>query len=367
FYVVDPHDPMLQSLARIYPHLFTYQVPADIRAHFRYPMDLFQAQAQALTRYHMTDPSAFYNQEDLWDIANQIYQQNQVQRRPPVYQMIRMPDQTTPHFVLSILFTPHQKDNLNGWLIADNEPGHYGQLTLYQFPQSRIIFGPMQAENQIDANPAISQQLTLWNQQGSQVVRGDLLLIPIGDTMLYVEPVYLVASRENSLPQLQRVIIDFNQQVYIDNSLGAAIQDLLNDQQAGGAVGAGGGVAGGGPGAGGSQTGGAGAGAGGALGGGAGAGGNLGGQSQAALIKQANELFTQYQQDTAKGDLAAAGRDLQQLGNVLQALRGAGGSSAAASQKGSASGNASVGPGSVTGAPGTAAGTGTAGAGGSQG
>ncbi|WP_188882160.1 UPF0182 family protein, partial [Alicyclobacillus cellulosilyticus] len=235
FYVVDPTDPLIRTWMRIYPGLFTTKVPADVAAHFRYPTDLFQVQAQALTRYHMTDPAAFYNQEDLWAIANQIYQQNQVTQRPPVYQEIRMPDQARPHFVVSVLFTPANKDNLNGWFIADNEPGSYGRLTLYQFPQSEWVTGPMQAENQIDANPAISQQLTLWNQQGSQVVRGDLLLIPVGRAVLYIEPVYLVANRQNSLPQLQRVIIDFNQQVYMDTSLSAALQDLLAGNPAGSA------------------------------------------------------------------------------------------------------------------------------------
>lgn len=297
FYVVDKADPMLQSLMQVYPTLFTTQIPADVRAHFRYPSDLFLAQAKGLTRYHMTDASAFYNQEDLWAIANQIYQQNQVSPRPPVYQMIRMPDRTQPDFVLSELFTPATKNNMNGWLIADNSPGHYGQLTLYQFPQSSLTVGPMLAENQIDADPSISAQLTLWNQQGSQVVRGDLLLVPIRNALLFIEPVYLVASRENSLPQLQRVIIDFNQQVYIDTSLANAMQDLLNGQPSTvpqSNV----------PGAGGASSGKA---AGSAA-------------SPADLAAQANRWLQQYRDDTAKGNFVGAGTDLKQLGAVLARL-----------------------------------------------
>jgi len=312
FYVVDPNDPLLQGLMKVYPNLFQTKVPADIAAHFRYPRDLFQAQADALTRYHMTSPSAFYNQEDLWSIANQIYQQNQTSPRPPVYQMIRMPDRKKAQFVLTELFTPANKDNLNGWLIADNEPGKYGQLTLYQFPQSELIFGPMQAENQIDSNPFISSQLTLWNQQGSHVVRGDLLLVPVGDALLYVEPVYLVASRQNSLPQLERVIINFNQQVYIDNSLGAALNDLLNGTsgnttqpntptQFGGTGGT------------------AGTGAGTGAGGVAGT-GTSSGLGQGTLAEQANQLLQQYETDTAKGDFARAGQDLVDLRKVLGQL-----------------------------------------------
>jgi len=314
FYVVDKNDVLLQNLMKVYPTLFTTNVPADVALHFRYPKDLFLAQSQALTRYHMTNASEFYNQEDLWAISNQIYQQNQTQSRPPVYQVIRMPDRSNTSFVVSELFTPANKDNLNGWFVADNDPAHYGQLTLYQFPQSSLIFGPMQAENQIDSDPAISSQLTLWNQQGSHVVRGDLLLIPVGNTLMYVEPVYLVANRQNSLPQLERVIIDYNQQVFMNLTLGATLQDVLNGNTAGnstisnqsGTSGASGTSAGG--------TGVAGSGTAPGLTGG------LKSASQLALVAQANALFKQYEADTAKGNFQAAGLDLSNLGQVLQQL-----------------------------------------------
>ena len=330
FYVIDPKDPLLQGLMHAYPTLFTTKIPADIQAHFRYPSDLFLAQAQGLTRYHMTNPSAFYNQEDLWSIANQIYQQNQTSPRPPVYQMIRMPDRTKAQFVLTELFTPANKDNLNGWMIADNDPGQYGKLTVYQFPQSNLIFGPMQAENQIDSNPSISEQLTLWNQQGSHVVRGDLLLVPVGNALLYIEPVYLVANRQNSLPQLERVIIDFNQQVFIDDSLGAAINDLLNGpngntlqpnapSQVGANPPGGAGQGSAGQGSAGQVS----AGQGGSAQGGSAQGG-VAGQSQQTLIARANELFKQYKTDTSQGNFTAAGNDLNQLQQVLAQLLRAG-------------------------------------------
>lgn len=227
FYVIDKKDPMIQSLMAIYPSLFTAKVPNDIQDHFRYPKNLFELQTQAVTTYHMTNPTAFYNREDLWDQAQQIYQQNQKTARPPVYQMIQMPDQNKPSFVLSQLFTPNQKMNLNGWLVAGNSRGQYGKLTLYEFPQNKLIFGPLQAENEIDSNPDISSKLTLWNQNGSHVVRGDLLLIPIGKTTLYIEPIYLVSNRNGSLPQLQRVIVDFNKKVYMGLSLTDALQKMV--------------------------------------------------------------------------------------------------------------------------------------------
>ncbi|WP_051344150.1 UPF0182 family protein [Alicyclobacillus herbarius] len=332
FYAVDTSDPLLQSLMRVYPRLFTTRVPADVRAHFRYPQDLFAAQAQALTRYHMTDASAFYNREDQWQLAKQIYHHNQTTTRPPVYQMIRMPGETRPHFVLSALFTPNGKDNLNGWLIAHNEPGSYGRLTLYQFPQSQLQFGPLQAENQIDSDPSISQQLSLWNQQGSHVVRGDLLLVPVGDSLVYIEPVYLVANRQNSLPQLERVIVDYNKQVYMGTSLAAAMDNLLSGSagttpqpNAPGGTGANGGGTGGasghrGNGSGGQATGG-GAGSSGAGGSTGGAGAGVGGADAASLAQQANQWFQRYTQDTAKGDYEAAGRDLKELGAVLARLQ----------------------------------------------
>jgi uncharacterized membrane protein (UPF0182 family) len=299
FYVVDKTDPMIQSLMSVYPTLFTDRIPPDVQAHFRYPRDLFQAQAQALTRYHMSDPSAFYNQEDLWDIAKQIYDQNQTAPRPPVYQIVRMPDRSTTNLVLSELFTPQNKDNLNGWLIADNDPGLYGRLTLYQFPQSSLIFGPMQAENQIDSDPTISSQLTLWNQQGSHVVRGDVLLVPVGNSVMYIEPIYLVANRDNSLPQLERVVVDFNQRVYMGESLGSVLTTILGGPQGNNPE----------PNTPGTQP---------SAGGGPSTDKNA---NMKQLIQEANRLFTAYQRDTARGDFNAAGADLTKLGAVLSKLQ----------------------------------------------
>lgn len=321
FYVVDKTDPLLKTYMSIYPSLFTSQIPQDVRAHFRYPNDLFKAQSQALTRYHMTDPSAFYNQEDLWSLAHQIYQQNQTQTRAPVYQMIRMPGEQKPAFVLSELYTPVNKDNLNGWLVADNGPAHYGELRLYQFPQSSLVFGPMQVENQIDANPNISQQLSLWNQQGSHVVRGDLLLVPIGDALVYVEPIYLVANRENSLPQLQMVIVDFQQKVYSGDSLADALQNVVKGLSVDTGVGLGNDSVT-------SDTGNAGT----TNGNGttpsttpsSTGGGNQtpagGAATNGSLAQSAQQWLQKYKEDTAKGNFSQAGQDLAQLGDVLNKL-----------------------------------------------
>jgi uncharacterized membrane protein (UPF0182 family) len=295
FYVVDPSDPMIQSLMRLYPNLFVTQIPADVRAHFRYPTALFSIQAQALARYHMTSPGAFYNQLDLWQQAEQIYNQNQTSPLPPVYQMVRLPDRTAPSFVLSVLYTPAQRLNLNGWLVADNDPGHYGQITLYQFPEGQLAFGPMQAENQIDSDPNLSAQLTLWNQQGSRVIRGDLLLVPLGNTILYAEPIYLLAERQGSLPQLQKVAVDYNMKVYVGSSLGDALNMMLKD------------VTGTAP-----------------LSNVPPSGGTTGRTTPsgtqkdlASLATQAAQWLDKYRNDTMKGNFAAAGQDLDQLDQVI--------------------------------------------------
>lgn len=291
FYVVDPTDPLIKSLMEIYPSLFTTSIPNDVRAHFLYPKQLFDNQSEAIAAYHMTDPTAFYNKEDLWDLAQEIYNQNQTETRPSVYQILQMPGQNKPSLLLSQLFTPNQKMNLNGWLVAGNDPGEYGQLTLFQFPESNLFFGPMQAENQIDSDPTVSSQLTLWNQQGSHVVRGNLLLIPIGNTALYIEPVYLVADRSGSLPQLQRVIIDFNQKVYMGNSLEETLKSLTGDSS-GGTV----------P--------------------------NTGSTQQSVnknekinqLAQQAASLLNDYKTQTANGNFANAGKDLAQIEQIIQQM-----------------------------------------------
>lgn len=301
YYVINQKDPMIQTLMNVYPRLFTTKVPNDIKKHFRYPKKLFQMQTKIITTYHMTNPVAFYNREDLWNQSQEIYQQNQKVVRPPIYQMLEMPGQTKPHFVLSQLFTPNQKMNLNGWLIAGNDPGEYGKLTLYQFPQKKLVFGPLQTENEIDSNPNISSQLTLWNQNGSKVIRGNLLLIPIANTTIYIEPVYLVSNRSGSLPQLQRVIVDFNKKVYMGDNLADALKKMIN------------GMTGNAPGnskppanqknnTGKSTT------------------PSKGNKTLQQLAKQANNLLDDYKKQTSSGNFTKAGQDLNQVQSILKQM-----------------------------------------------
>ncbi|MDP4084894.1 MAG: UPF0182 family protein [Bacillota bacterium] len=291
FYVVDSSDPMIKSLMKIYPSLFTTKIPNDVRAHFLYPKQLFDNQSKAIASYHMTDPTTFYNKVDLWDLAQEIYKQNETATRPSVYQILQMPGNSNPSFVLSQLFTPNNKMNLNGWLVAGNDPSEYGHLTLYQFPESTLFFGPMQAENQIDSDPTVSSQLTLWNQQGSHVVRGNLLLVPIGNAAIYIEPVYLVADRNGSLPQLQRVIVNFNKKVYMDNSLADALRSLVADISGGTS-----------PNTTSNQP------------------STNKNEKVNQLAEQANTLLNDYKTQTANGNFEKAGKDLEQIGQLIQQM-----------------------------------------------
>lgn len=301
YYVINPKDPMIQSLMKVYPKLFTTKIPNDIKKHFRYPKKLFQLQTKIITTYHMTNPVAFYNREDLWNQSQEIYQQNQKVVRPPIYQMLEMPGQAKPHFVLSQLFTPNQKMNLNGWLVAGNDPGEYGKLTLYQFPDKKLVFGPLQTENEIDSNPDISSQLTLWNQNGSKVIRGNLLLIPIANTTIYIEPVYLVSDRNGSLPQLQRVIVDFNKKVYMGNNLADALKKMINGMVGKAPVKSNS------PSNSKNQP-------------GQSTGPSKGNGTLQQLARQANNLLNDYKKQTANGNFTKAGQDLNKVQNILKKM-----------------------------------------------
>lgn len=215
FYIVDEQDALLRTYRNIYPDLFTplSAAPAGLTAHFRYPEDLFELQARAYLRYHMTDPQAFYNQGDLWAIAKETYE-SRVQPMEPYYVTIKLPGQTQEEFALILPFTPagQNRDNMVSWMVARSDGANYGQLQTYTFPGGTLIYGPQQIEARINQDVEITQTLTLLDQRGSSVIRGNLLVIPLGDAVLYVQPLYLQAtsnqgSTSNALPELKRVIV----------------------------------------------------------------------------------------------------------------------------------------------------------------
>jgi hypothetical protein len=223
FYVADPADPVIRTLARIFPGLLQplEAMPADLRAHIRYPEGLFRVQAAMYAVYHMRDTQVFYNKEDLWSIP---IGHGAGPDRPmePYYLIMRLPGEPKEEFVLLIPFNPSKKDNLSAWLAARSDPPHYGKLVVYNFPKQKLIYGPRQIEARIDQDSFISQQLTLWNQRGSQVIRGNLLVIPIERSLVYVEPLY-IAAEKGQLPELKRVIVGFGDRIAMEETLDGAM------------------------------------------------------------------------------------------------------------------------------------------------
>ncbi len=224
FYAIDPKDPVLRVYAAAFPGLFQPldAMPAGLKAHLRYPEDLFGIQAQKYAAYHMTVPHVFYNSEDLWQIPQEKYGGRQVPVQP-YYVLIRMPGEPRLEFLLLTPLTPAHRDNMIAWLAARSDPPHYGQLVVFKLPKERLIFGPTQIEATIDQDTTISQQLSLWDQRGSQVLRGNLLVIPIDDAFVYVEPVYLRAE-DNDIPQLKRVIVSDGHRVAMEPTLAQSLQ-----------------------------------------------------------------------------------------------------------------------------------------------
>ena len=223
FYVADPADPLIRTIARIFPGLLQPldAMPADLRAHIRYPEGLFRVQAAMYAVYHMRDTQVFYNKEDLWSIP---LGHGDGPDRPmePYYLIMRLPGEPKEEFVLLIPFNPSKKDNLSAWLAARSDPPHYGKLVVYNFPKQRLIYGPRQIQARIDQDSFISQQLTLWNQRGSQVIRGNLLVIPIERSLVYVEPLY-IAAEKGQLPELKRVIVGFGDRIAMEETLEGAM------------------------------------------------------------------------------------------------------------------------------------------------
>ena len=230
FFVVDPQDPLLETYSKIFPNLFQpiETVPSEIRAHFRYPIDFFKIQAQMYLAYHMSNPDVFYNREDLWRFPTEVYEENE-QLMEPYYVIMRLPEEAREEFILILPFTPANKDNMIAWMAARSDGEHYGKLLLYEFPKQELVYGPHQVEARIDQNPEISERLTLWSQKGSRVIRGDLLVIPIQESLLYVEPVYLRAE-QGELPELKRIIVAYGDQTVMAVSLEDALATIFGDE-----------------------------------------------------------------------------------------------------------------------------------------
>jgi uncharacterized membrane protein (UPF0182 family) len=228
-YVFVPTDPIIQSYEHLFPKLFlpASAMPADLRRHTRYPEAIFQAQAEAYRTFHMRDPQVFYNKEDIWDIAHNVAEQsNQAVNVQPTYVVATLPGEKSPEFLLILPFAPRGKDNLIGWMAARCDGDHLGNLIFYQLPKQQLMYGPMQIESRIDQDQNISKDLTLWNQQGSHVLRGNTISLPVTGGFLYVEPIYIQAT-EARMPQLKKVVLAMGDRLIYRDTFDQALAELV--------------------------------------------------------------------------------------------------------------------------------------------
>ena len=227
FYIADPSDPIVTTWAKIFPDLFKplSAMPVNLRRHLRYPQDFFKLQSDRLMTYHMTDPQVFYNREDQWQIPTEVYG-DKPRLVEPYYLITSLPTIPVPEFTLLLPYTPQQRTNLVAWLAARSDGDNYGKLLLYTFPKQRLVYGPEQIEARINQDPAISSQISLWNRQGSRVIQGNLLIVPIEQSLLYVEPLYLEAT-QNQLPTLVRVIVAYENRIVMAETLPQALTAIF--------------------------------------------------------------------------------------------------------------------------------------------
>jgi len=235
FYVFDNQDPIVAAYRRVFPNLFqdATQMPADLRAHVRYPETLVRAQGEVYSLYHTQNPKVFFQREDVWSIAQQISvnAESKKQSEPidPYYVLMQLPgEQQKNEFVVILPFTPASRNNMIGWMAGRSDGENYGRLLVYNFPKSRLIDGPVQIEARIDQNAQLSGQFTLWNQQGSRVIRGHLLVIPIGRSLMFVQPVYLQAER-SPMPELRLVVLATQEKLGYGQTFGEAMNSLFGE------------------------------------------------------------------------------------------------------------------------------------------
>ncbi len=235
FYVFDPHDPIINAYRNIFPQLFkdASEMPADLHRHVRYPELLLREQAAAYGLYHMTDPVVFYNREDLWTVASEVGMtasgDQSAQPMDPNFVLMKLPGESANEFVEILPFTPSNRNNMIGWIAGRSDGAHYGASVVYDFPKTRLVDGPLQVEARIDQNAQLSGQLTLWNQQGSHVRRGTLLVIPCGKALIYAEPIYLQAER-SPMPELRLVVLALQDRLAYGSTFESALRSLFGGE-----------------------------------------------------------------------------------------------------------------------------------------
>ena len=303
FYLAQPDDPLAATLAKVFPDLLQPldAMPDALRSHIRYPEGIFALQTAVYSTYHMTNPAVFYNREDEWEVP--VIDNEQME---PYYTIMKLPGEQRAEFIQMLPFTPRGKNNLAAWMVARSDGEHYGKMLVFQFPKQKVVFGPSQIVARINQDQEISPQITLWNQQGSEVIQGTLLVIPIEEALLYIRPLYLRASG-GRIPELKRVIVAYQNRIVMEETLDQALTRLFGSAPPVPAVSplpavfASTGAAGGlpadlaAPGAAGEQ----------------------------ALARQANEHYSRAMQAQRQGDWASYGAEIERLGSVLELLEGA--------------------------------------------
>ena len=227
YYLADTDDPIAATISKIFPDLFTpiEAMSTDLRSHVRYPQDIFTLQTEMFSTYHMTNPAVFYNKEDQWDVPA-IDSDGRTAVMEPYYTIMKLPGEQNAEFIQMLPFTPRRKDNLAAWMVARSDGEHYGKLMVFQFPKQKLIFGPRQIVARINQDEEISPQITLWNQQGSQVIQGTLLVVPIEESLLYIRPLYLRAA-DGQIPELKRVIVAYQNEIVMEETLALALNRLF--------------------------------------------------------------------------------------------------------------------------------------------
>lgn len=228
FYVADPSDPIILTYCKIFPHLFKdlKTMPEDLRKHIRYPSDMFTIQTYIYATYHMSSPQVFYNKEDQWEIPR-------VDERimQPYYTIMKLPNKDHEEYILMLPFTPRGKSNLSAWMVARSDAEHYGKLVVYAFPKQKLVYGPSQITARINQDAEISRLISLWDQRGSKVIQGTLLVIPIEESLIYVRPLYLKAETGNKIPELKRVIVGYEDQIAMEPTLEQALDKIFSGLQ----------------------------------------------------------------------------------------------------------------------------------------
>ena len=230
FYLAEPSDPIIRAYAKAFPGLMQplANMPAGLRSHVRYPEGIFGMQSSVYSTYHMTSAAVFYNKEDQWEVPT-IDASGQAVRMTPYYTIMRLPGENAAEFIQMLPFTPRRRDNLASWLVARSDGDHYGQLMAFEFPKQKLVFGPRQVVARISQDQVISPQITLWNQQGSEVIQGTLMVIPIEESLLYVRPLYLRAQ-QGRIPELTRVIVAYQNSIVMERTLDAGLARLFSPE-----------------------------------------------------------------------------------------------------------------------------------------